>query len=391
MTEKSEDTNRIHSDLLHLAGKLVHRGAQTEEERQAAEYIRDRFSEYTEVVNYDEFHGIDSFHFLFACYYSEFLVVGILAIWWPLFAAVYGMTVMALYLGEFLGYPTCSRLMPQFDSQNVMAQFLGTEPKHLLIVTAHYDSGSASTLSNPDVLPWVRPLHMLLLLCMAVVVVSCAGAAWAQWQDIENALLLPLRWGAISMLLLAALALFVIAPDVEDVRGANNNASGVAALLRLAERLSTAPLPGVDVWLTATGSHEAWMSGAHRLGTGHRTPKNLVYVLNIESVGAGQLHYLEAEGMLHRMSAHPHLLEAAESCAGAFNAKRAEMRALPTGLHGMLARGYRGMTIMGLDEDGLPPHWNWPTDRLCEVNEPAIAAAAGFAEAILKHLEQRPA
>lgn len=380
------NVDQIRRDLLHLAGHLVHRGAQTEEERHAAEFIRGRFLEYTPDVEYDEFHSIDNFHYLFASYYSEFLVVSILAIWWPAFAACYGLAILVMYLAEFMGYRVFSRVMPQYDSQNVIARFPASDPARLLVVTAHYDSGCASPLTDPAVLPWLRRLHWVLLACMGIVIATCAADAMGAFTGVDSPYTLRLRWGAACTLLTGALALFLNAPNSEDVRGANNNASGVAALLRLAERLAARPIENAEVWLVATGSHEAWMGGAHHLVTAQETPKANTYLLNIESVGAGALHFLNGEGMLQYLPSDPEMLEVARQAAPSFGVTPGELRAVPTGLHGLLSRGHRGMTIIGLNDDGLPPHWNWHTDRISAVDEPAIANAADFAEAVLRGL-----
>ena len=369
---------------MHLAGRLVHRGAQSEEERHAAEFIRDRFREYTEDTEIDPFYAIDGYHYLFASHYSEFVVVAFLAFWWPLFAAGYGVGIMVLYLAEFMGHRCFSRFMPQFDSQNVVARFLADEPAKTIVVTAHYDSGAASPLTNPEVLPWLRKAHWILLACMAIVIVTCAADAWAGLGGQTTPHLLRLRWMAVLVLGTGALMLFLNAPRNEDVRGANNNASGVAALLRLAEKLSEDPPRGADVWLVATGSHEAWMSGARHLLEAHGLSRYFTHVLNLESVGAGRLHYLTAEGMLHRMAAGKLLVHAAETAAARFDAQAGELRAIPTGAHIPLSWGYPAMTIMGLNEEGLPAHWNWHTDRIMEVDEPAIARAADFAEAVVR-------
>lgn len=120
---------KIHEDLMYLAGRLLHRSAQTEAERQAAGYIHKRFEEYTPNVQLDEFHTIENYPYLFAMYYSEFLVVAVLAQWWPLFAALYSLGVFCCYLAEFMGFRVFARMMPQFDSQNVIARFLGLRPR----------------------------------------------------------------------------------------------------------------------------------------------------------------------------------------------------------------------------------------------------------------------
>lgn len=380
--------DQIRQDLMVLAGRLLHRGAQTDEERHAAEFIRERLREYTADVELQDFHAIDNYTYLFASYYTEFLVVAILAAFgWPLFAACYGVGVFLAYLAEFMGYRIFARFMPQFESQNVVARFFAPYPERLFIVTAHYDSGCANPLSNPRVLPWLRPIHRLLVLCMVTVIATCAAEAVGSFIEVEYSLTAYLRWAAVGMLLCAAIAMFYAATQGEDIRGANTNASGVAALLRVAERVAAHPLERADVWVVAAGSHESWMSGMRHFLTSHDFDKARTYILNLEGVGAGDLHYLTGEGMLQLVRSDKGMVAAAQRIAPQFGATAAKLRAIPSAAHVPLARGYSTLSVMGLDKRGLPPHWNWFTDRVTEVDETAIANAADFAEAIARNLE----
>lgn len=370
-----------------LAGELLHRGALTEEERRAAEYIRSRFNEYTPDVEIDAFRSIENPFYVFASYYGEFLVVAVLAIWWPRVALCYGGFVFLAYLAEFMGYPVFSRFLPRFESQNVIARFLGTQPKATIIVTAHYDSGRASPLTRPEVARLLRLLHLVVIGCMATVLATCAVDALHFFNTDLPPLHQHVRWTAVGVLLSAALALFYGSASSEDVRGANYNASGVAALLRLAEAFAGQPVEKADVWLAATGSNETWMAGMRHLLSTHALDKKHTFLLNIEGVGAGQLHYLTAEGMLYIERASWPILCAAEEVDGPFGAKPGCLRAVPSASHMAMARGFHALTVIGLDDSGMPAHWNWHTDLLTEVDDEAIANASGFCEAILRKLE----
>lgn len=373
---------------MYLAARLMHRSAQTDLERSAAEYLRDRFKSYTGDVEIDDFFAIENPTYLFASYYAEFLVVSILAIWWPLFSLCYGAIVFLAYLAEFMGFPIFSRLLPQYETQNVVTRFMGRDPRRLFIVTAYYDSGSASPLSNPGIVPWLRPAHFLMVACMALVLATCAVDAFVYGADGGYPFVVHLRWSAVGILLSAAIVLFYISTQHEDIRGANGNASGVSGLLSLAERFSERPLENASLWLVATGSHEGWMSGIrHFLATHRHLDKQNTFFINLESVGAGRLHYLTAEGMLHLYPADPDLLFAARECAPAYGATPATLSAVPSGAHILLSRGFRTASIMGLDEQQLPVNWNWYDDKVTQVDEASIARAAAYAEAILRRLD----
>jgi len=371
----------------YLAGELPHRGANTDGERAAAGYILHRFRKYTLNASLDEFHSIESYYYLFASYYAEFAIVSILAFWSALGAFCYGAVVFVAYLAEFMGYHAFSRLMPHFETQNVTARFLAQRPKRLVVVSAHYDSPRDALFTNPQFLPRLRAAHMAVVACMAVVLITCAAEAALGLAEGYPPLLLAVRWTAVGALLSAAFILFHSAVHCDYVRGASGNASGVAALIELAKRTAETPLEETDLCLLATGSKETWMNGMHHFITSHVPDRESTYFINIEHVGAGQLHYLTGEGMLQVMPSAPELVSAAEAVAGDHGATPACLRAVPTDALVPLARDYRTLTLIALDEDGLPQDWHWYTDKLTHVDYGVVHRAADFAEAILRRLE----
>ena len=368
---------------MYLAGRLLHRSAQSECERDAAEFIDRRFREHTPDVSMEPFHCIENYPYLFASYLSEFIVVGILAFFWPLIAFLYGGAMFVFYLLEFSGFPGLSRFLPQFPSQNVVARFMGTRPRSLIIVSAHYDSGCASPLSAPNVVPWLRTLQQVLLGAMVVVMGTCVADFIAARGGGFNDVSLAVRWVAISVLLTGAIGLYVASSQGEDIRGANGNASGVAALLQLSDRFAANPIENADVWFVATGSHEAWMGGMRQFLDDHDLDRRNTYILNLEGIGAGSPTYLRREGMLSALKSDETMLKLADTLAPEFGIASGEMRAVPTDAHIPLTREMRAMTIMGLDDDGLPPHWNQISDRVTEVDEKHIASVVDFSETLI--------
>jgi len=377
---------RIRHDMMFLAGQLMHRSAQTQEERRAAEYLLARFKEYTKDAEIDDFFSIDNFSYLFASYYGEFLVVALFAFWWPLMAGLYGMGILIAYLAEFLGFTVFSRFMPHYETQNVMARFLAPKPEYTFIITAYYDSGCASPLTEPERVRWIRPIHHLVLFCMVIVTASCFTEALGVFTETTQPFALYARWASVLFLVSAAAVLFLASAQTDDIRGANNNASGTAALLHLAERFAGQPLQTADVWLVAAGSHEAWMSGIHRLLKTGRLDREHTYILNLEAVGAGTLHYLTGEGLLHLMPSSKVMVAAAEKVCVNYEVTPAVLRHVPSAMHIPLAHGYKAMSIMGLDKNRFPVHWNCVNDLVTAVEEPMIERAAMFAESALRQL-----
>jgi len=388
--EGPRPAKRVHSDLMFLAGELLHRGAQTHYERRAAEFIRDRFRGTTQNVEVDDFHAIENPAYLFGSYFGEFVVVGVLAYAWPAFALAYGFGLLVAFLAEYHGVRIFERLLPEYETQNVVARYLSLRPRKLIIVTAHYDSGGASLLSNPGVARWLRPALLVMLVCMVLVLATCGAEAWAIYRGQDAAWLLYPRWVCITLLICGATFMFFASRNIEDIRGANGNASGVAVLLQLAERIKARDVEGADVWLAATGSHEAWMAGARRLVRQAKSEQREIHLLNIESVGAGNLHYTTTEGMLGANRCAPALIEAAARCAATHGATPTTLRSVPTGAHVALVAGIKAMSIVGVGEDGVPVHWNQIDDRITNIDEPQILRAADFAEGVVRVLAARP-
>lgn len=368
---------------MYLAGRLPHRSAQSEEEREASAYIADRLREYTPDVSVEPFHAPENYPYLFASYMSEFLIVGAIAFLWPEVAFGYGLGVFALYLAEFAGYRGLSRFMPQYPSQNVTARFLGLRPRATIVFIAYYDSGCASPLTLPERIPLLRPMHLFLLSCMVLVLATCAADALSGGPPYPG---LGLRWIAIAALGAGALALFLWAGRGEDIRGANNNASGVAALLGVAEALRRNPVEEADVWIVALGSHEAWMSGMRHFLPAHRLPRDRTYFINLEAVGAGRLHYLKTEGFLYALRADKQMTGLANAIAADRPVRAGVLRAVPTAAHVPLSRGMKALTVMGLDDAGLPAHWNQLSDRFTAVEEKTIEEAIDFTLALARRV-----
>jgi hypothetical protein len=82
------------------------------------------------------------------------------------------------------------------------------------------------------------------------------------------------------------------------VPGANDNLSGVAALVALAELLQKRPMPGLRVLLVSCGAEETLQDGVRAFVARHRhklAPEHTWFV-NLDTVGSPHLVMLEAEG-----------------------------------------------------------------------------------------------
>jgi hypothetical protein len=194
--------------------------------------------------------------------------------------------------------PTTRRLLGRRASQNVVSWGDRDKPGALLLV-AHYDSGPTRT--RP-----LRPLFLAMLVLLACCVLRAAGMSGTALTFVQ---FIPTA----ALIVYVALLLDVILSPA--AAGENDNASGVAVVLRAAERLGQENLDYFGVHVLFTGSQKAMAQGmrvflkVHRgeLGSGDAA------VVNVDAVGSGQLRQAKKEGPLLTTKSHPQLLGLVET------------------------------------------------------------------------------
>ncbi len=376
---------QLRYDVEYLAGHLIHRGASTHSERAAAEYIRDRFQVWTLNSSIDDFHTHGNTHLLFACYFGESLVVAILGHLMPWLGFAYGLVVFTMFFIEHSGYELLGRFLPRFDTQNVSARFLSSKPKQTVIVTAHYDSPKTGLLHDEG--PGARLMHAIILACMCLVIVSCAAEALGVFNEWTVRPDFVVRWGAALILTSLAMRLVMIDAQNDYLRGAIDNASGVAAMLGLAQSLTEHPPEQTDVWLVATGSNDAWMSGMRRLLSTEKLNKGNTYFVDIDEVGRGQMAYVERVGVLGRHKptkthgkaerpVKPELLSSSKATA------------MPSDAYVALARGYQAMAITTVPDKRTPDAWSEYDDRPGEIDYDTVEQAGELVEGIIRGFDK---
>ncbi|HOE65977.1 MAG TPA: M28 family peptidase [Candidatus Hydrogenedentes bacterium] len=377
----------IQKDLLHLAGVLPHRGANTEREREAAEYLQRRLRESLADVEIDSFRSVGDSLRVAAAYYGEFAFVAVLAHWFPYAAFTYGLAVFMAYLAELAGYGLSAKLLAQFDTQNVVGRLLGIRPRRLVILTAHYDSPKSTVLARPCAWRQARWMHLGLVVSMAAVLISCLTQGSGLFEEDGFRMDFFVRWTAVAALVCMALHLFFQARTEDYLLGANDNASGVAALLDVADRLAAAPPEQLDVWFVATGASEGWMSGMRRLFQTHAFERRETFFINLDRVGGETPVIVSGEGLLHGFHASRRLIAMAKHSGAAYGAIHRKRADMPSEAIVPLARGFEAIT---LSSDGQ--HDNASLDDLAEetfrsVNPATVAATAAIAAGIIRKLE----
>ncbi|MBO4352335.1 MAG: hypothetical protein J5818_02450 [Eggerthellaceae bacterium] len=250
----------------YLSKEIGARPAGTEEEQSAALYIADQLQKEANFhAEIEEFTSSSNFPFVQAICCAVIIVVSVLAMVVPALAIpafVLAAASAAVFVLEAFDRPILTRALARSASQNVVAKYQpnvdadsskkGARSRKIVLV-AHYDSGKVKPALLERIesfgLPWG-------LICAAGTVVA--------------AVLLLLRVfiggiggaGAVVLNVLTVLALIVaLLPIVKAVllqmapynEGANNNASGVAAMMEVARRISRGSVSEADLADEAEG------------------------------------------------------------------------------------------------------------------------------------------
>ncbi|WP_456414306.1 M28 family peptidase, partial [Oceanithermus profundus] len=247
-----------------------HRGTGTRLEREAAEWL----------AAYLEAHGFAPEVQRFrapASWGPEVLAVslalglgGLLGWVWLAALGFYG------FWAYFSGWPRpWQALFARATSQNVLAE-AGEGPRTLVLM-AHYDTAKTYWTYDPK---RVRGFRATFLFNAVLAALAVPAAGWGGPAGL-----------ALGVYFLAQAGLLAWRERTAPyVNGANDNASGVAVAVRLFLDLARRPPAGWRVLLALTGAEEAGAAGAERLLRSGRVPPDAL-VLNVDNVGAGELHY----------------------------------------------------------------------------------------------------
>jgi hypothetical protein len=350
-------------------------------------YLLDRLKALSPFAYLDDFVTMESYFLLYAMYYTEFLIVTVIGIWSASMATVYGVFVFVMYLIETSGVRLFARLMPPMESQNVVAPFHVEKPRRVVIVAAGYDTPVDGVLSRLLCSGYAHWIHRGVILCMLIVIAGNASANNGMFEFSAIPWDGLIRWSGAAALIGAALILYVHVTFGDDVRGANNNASGVAALLAIAERLKEAPLETTDVWLVAVGNSYGSQDGIRRVLDSIPVDKSETYVLTMQGVGSGSLHYLKGEGMLQPQTYRSELIALAVAHGDRYGIKSGVYRGFPTLGYRPNMRGYATLSLMGLEEGVEPAHAWSCDDRHGEIDAQSIRKATEFTYGVIQALD----
>jgi Zn-dependent M28 family amino/carboxypeptidase len=190
-------------------------------------------------------------------------------------------------------------------------------------------------------------------------------------------------------------ALIVSVPYLADIAlstpvpGANDNASGVATVLRLAERYGDT-LDHFDVHVLFIGAQESGAEGmrAFLKRHGKELDPRTTIVLNVDEVGAGTVVYARKEGPLAAPRQHKRLIALCDQIReededrGRYQARPITARR-PGDAHAARARGIPAITIACAPA----PHHHRSTDTPENIDPNALQRAFGFCSELIELID----
>ncbi len=377
----------------HLSITIGPRGTATPDERAAQDYVEQTLTGlgYTPQV--------DSVQVYASAYQPFILALSLMLIAFFMFyylggAGALAATVLAIvatasvFLELLLKDNPLRWFLPVAPSRNVYAIAPArAESPRKIVVAAHVDTHRTPLIwSSPGMFAAYRVLSLIGMVGLPAGVIVFAIGIFVTSD--------PLRQIGLGLAVLYGLLwLLVIQAELsEHTRGANDNASGVGALLALAERLKREPLPNSEVWLLADTAEETGAFGMRDFVARHKADLPGAVFLIVDGVageGAGPCT-LRSETFLTTLRYPADLLALADQVA----AERADLGAYSHAMQGAytdgtiaLMAGFKALAWVGYTKDGWIPLWHSPDDEFELVDKSALDRTEEFVWEVMRRLD----
>lgn len=280
--------------------------------------------------------------------------------------------------------------LPIDGSQNVwaVARPSGQE-RQRVVLTGHVDTHrTALAMQSPGM--W----QVFQVLTIVLAAGNLALAAVFIW-GMASADPLP-RTLALYLAIIPIIGLvFTLQPDFSPyVKGANDNASGAAAVLAFAERLKAEPLQNTAVFLVNTGCEEVGCFGLidwiERHAGDEADDADYLVLDNIGGQGS-EVNYVLDETVLVPVTSDPDLVALAEEVAAenpALGAKPFHYRGLYSELSVATVHGQRALGLLNFDpRTKMPPNFHTARDDMSNIDSAVLERSEQFAWALLKKID----
>jgi len=280
--------------------------------------------------------------------------------------------------------------IPHKLAYNMVAEAGDPAARRTVVVLAHHDAAPSGVVFNQRPVRWIarrfprfiaaaktNPPTWWPVILAPLVVTAGALAGWG-WLALAGS----------ALCLLSVLAMVDIGRRVA-VPGANDNLSGVAAQLCLAQALQVRPAPGLRLIFLSAGAEEALQEGIRGFAKRHFAEFGPhTWFINLESVGSGNLVLLEGEGPVRMRDYEASFKDLAAACAAEVGIPLIRGLRSRNSTDSEVPRraGFPVATIVSLDADKLIPHYHLNSDTAENVDLTSVDDSARLAEAIIRCL-----
>lgn len=379
--------------IQHLVEKIGPRGSTTAKEEKAARYAERMLKQFGLKPVVEPFTSARSAWYPYVLF-TGLILLGVLSLWlfghWgAVFALALGLLALISVLLELAFRSNPLRwILPKGRSQNAWAKIAPRQSvKEQVVLIGHLDSHRTPLAMKNDT--WTRifstlvPLGLgctVFLLALFVLEIVTPQPLW-QW------LALPF-----SLVVAGLFALTLQADFTPYSPGANDNATGAAIVLSLAERLKKSPLERTQVWAVLSGCEEVGCYGADAFARAHKAELGKPVWIAIDGAGGKQAKpaYQTSETFLLNTRSDPELV----SLAGKVAATCPELCAVPYAFRGAYTEGaigakhgFRVLTLTAAAQKGAMPEWHRPTDTIKNLDLQVVQGTETFLWELLHVLD----
>lgn len=358
----------------------------SEAEREAAEHLAGRLREFGRRARREPFPVWPRWPLAYALHALLGVAGSLVSLSAPGVGLALAFTAALLTLLDATGLlVTTRRLLGRRESHNVVSWGDRGRPGTLLLV-AHHDSGAGGLVSGDgfrrrlatvgSTLHRPLSLYAILFWSLAAVALFCL----LRLIGISGPALIVLQF-VTTVALVIAVPLLLDKALSEAQPGENDNASGVALALRLAEQAKPEHF-GVHVLFT--GSQKALAQGMRAFLLEHagKLDRGRTVVLNLDSVGDGAVRYTRREGPVFTVRSHVQLVELAREVAE--DSQHDDVPAPPlinrsaSDGYAVRSAGLPSITVTCRDERGFASR---------RLDEHALAGAEAFCLELIRRLD----
>jgi len=307
----------------------------------------------------------------------------------------------SLYLDLNTRFYLLRRLFFRRVSQNVVARTPGSGAAAKLVLSAHIDAARTGLIYKRGRLQRligigravgidITPTRLIFWSLALLVPLLGARAAGVDSTALSVVQLLP------TLVLLLSIFALIETQLSDVVPGANDNASGVATVLSLAAELERQRPSNLEVWVVITGGEECLFEGMRSFLRRHRKQLDpaTTWVVNVDSVGRGDVRYTTAEGLAVGFDYTSRLTQLCEAIAesDAEGEKRYRVSAVAHGFAtdalAARVRKLRATTITCIEPGAVvPSNYHLPSDLPAAIDRSSVDRAHDFTLAVIRALD----